>query len=34
MTGNQESFDGNVDDPTPAFCDQPHGHAGPHHFVV
>lgn len=28
-----EAFDGNEDDPSYAYCDLPHAHAGPHHFV-
>lgn len=29
---NHEIFDGNVDDPSYAFCYLPHGHAGEHHY--
>ena len=33
-TCDHETWDGNVDDPSFAYCDLPANHAGPHHYSL
>ena len=33
-TCRHELWDGNVDDPSYAYCDMPSSHAGPHHYSL
>lgn len=33
LTCNASTEDGNRDDPMTYYCDYPHAHAGPHHYI-